>query len=132
VVLRTKQYLAAIRPVGNALVMSTLLFHDDVVPQKEIGDLPTRAKSVPPKQVKMAGQIIESLTTDWKPERYSDTYKEKVLEMIKKKAKGEEIVAAEDEAPDEQPADLMAALEASLEAAKANRKRPSARRKKSA
>jgi DNA end-binding protein Ku len=128
-VMRTKQYLAAIRPFEGALALSTMLFHDEVVPVSEIDDIPTGrdAPKVAPAQLKMATQIIDSLTSEWDPKRYEDTYRVQVLDYLKKKAAGEEIVV--DEEPEEEATvtDLMAALEASLEAAKkgSSRKRSS-------
>jgi len=123
VVMRTKQYLAAIRPFGKALAMSTLLFADEVVPANDIDDIPDRLAKVPDRERKMAEQIIESLTTDWKPERYHDTYRERVLAYIKKKSKGQEIVVEPREKPEGQVLDLMAALEASLKESKSPRSR---------
>jgi DNA end-binding protein Ku len=118
VVMRGKQYLAAIRPYAEgALALSTMLFHDEVVPIEEIEGLPVKKSGVSDREVKMAAQIVESLTRDWDPERYHDTYREQVLEFIEKKAAGEEVVIEEE--PEEPAAvDLMAALEASLAAAK--------------
>ena len=129
-VMRTKQYLAAIRPVEEALAVSTMLFHDEIVPVSEIDGIPTgrSAPKVSPAEVKMAAQIIESLTREWDPKRYEDTYRVQVLDFLKKKAAGEEIVTEEPEAEEAKVVDLMAALEASLEAAKkrgSRRKAPS-------
>ena len=79
------------------------------------------------RELKMASQIIDSLTTEWKPSRYHDTYRERVLELIKKKSKGQEIVAdKETSAAPSNVVDLMAALEASL----AKSKKPAGRAKK--
>ena len=118
VVMRTKQYLAALRPFDGALAMSTVLFHDEIVPVTEIEGLPVSKKGVSPKEIKMAGQIIDSLSTEWDPKRYADTYRERVLDFIEKKAKGEEVVVEEAEPEEPKVVDLMAALEASLAAAK--------------
>jgi DNA end-binding protein Ku len=118
VVMRGKQYLAAIRPFAEgALALSTMLFYDEVVPIEEIEGLPVKRSGVSDREVKMAAQIIESLTRNWDPERYTDTDREQVLDFIEKKAAGEEVVIEEE--PERPPAvDLMAALEASLAAAK--------------
>jgi DNA end-binding protein Ku len=127
VVMRTKQYLAALRPFGGGLAMSTMLFYDEIVPVTEIEGLPVSKKGVSAKEIKMAGQIIDSLNTEWDPKRYADTYRERVLDFIEKKAKGEEVVV-EEAAPEEpKVVDLMAALEASLAAAKegSGKRRPS-------
>jgi len=119
-VMRTKQYLAAIRPLDGALAVSTMLFHDEVVPVSDIDEIPTgrSAPKVAAAEVKMAAQIIESLSRDWDPARYEDTYRVEVLDFLKKKAAGEEIVVEEEPEEESDVVDLMAALEASLEAAK--------------
>ena len=118
VVLRTKQYLAAIRPLDGVLALSTMLFADEVVPRSDIDDLPSRSPSVSEREVGMAAQIIDSLTTEWDPGRYRDTYREKVMDLIDRKAKGKEIVVEEHETEPSNVIDLLAALEASLAAAK--------------
>ena len=120
VVMRTKQYLAAVRVKDGSLALSTMLFADEIVPVSEIKGIPTKRTKAPAAQVKMAGQIIESLTRSWAPERYQDTYRERVLEYIERKAEGEEVVVSEPEEDKPKVVDLMAALEASLEAAKQN------------
>ena len=119
-VMRTKQYLAAIRPLDGALAVSTMLFHDEVVPVSDIDGVPTgrSAPKVAPAEVKMAAQIIESMSRDWDPTRYEDTYRVQVLDFLKKKAAGEEIVVEEEPEEESNVVDLMAALEASLAAAK--------------
>ncbi|MDQ6910058.1 MAG: Ku protein [Actinomycetota bacterium] len=116
-VLRTKQYLAAIRPKDRALVIETMLFADEIVPADEL-DLPDEDVDVAPREEKMARQLIDSLTTDFEPDKYRDEYRERVLQLIEQKAAGQEIVVEE---AGEEPAkvvDLMAALEASLAAVK--------------
>ena len=118
VVMRTKQYLVAVRPVGDALVMSMLNFHDEVVAQDELEGLPNKKQSASDRELKMAEQLIASLATDWDPSKYHDTYREKVLDLIEKKAEGKEIVAPEEPSRPAPVVDLMAALEASLKAAK--------------
>jgi DNA end-binding protein Ku len=126
VVLRTKQYLAAVRPLEKGvLALSTMLFADEIVPPSQIDTLPDRLPAVNDKELKMAEQLVDSLTTDWKPEKYKDTYREELLDLIEQKAEGKEIVV-EEAAEDKQAkvVDLMAALEASLEAAKKGTKAP--------
>jgi DNA end-binding protein Ku len=119
VVIRSKEQLVAIRPAGDILMMETMLFHDEVVPSDDIEELPDAQEiKASDRELKMAQQLIDSLSSAFEPERYHDEYREKVLEMIERKAAGEEI-AVQPEAP--QPArvpDLMAALEASLAAVK--------------
>jgi DNA end-binding protein Ku len=119
VVLRSKEQLVAIRPQDDLLCMETMIFADEVVSHDSIDDLPeAKDLKASARELKMAQQLIESLSTEWEPEKYRDEYREKVLEMIERKAAGEQI-AVQPEAP--QPTkvpDLMAALEASLAAVK--------------
>jgi len=126
VVLRSKEQLVAIRPAGDVLMMETMLFHDEVVPSDDIEDLPDgKELKATDRELKMAQQLIDSLTSEFDPSSYHDEYREKVLELIEKKASGEEI-AVQPEAPE--PArvpDLMAALEASLAAVKQPSKKSS-------
>ncbi|HEY3238950.1 MAG TPA: Ku protein [Acidimicrobiia bacterium] len=125
-VLRTKQYLAAIRPKGDVLCLETMLFADEVVPESELDGLPGEDVEVSERELKMARQLIESLSTDFEPEKYQDEYREQVLALIEAKAEGQEIVAPTATEEPAQVVDLMAALEASLAAARAN-KEPGAR-----
>ena len=119
VVIRSKEQLVAIRPAGDVLMMETMIFHDEVVPSDDIEDLPeAKELKASDRELKMAQQLIDSLSAEFDPSQYHDEYREKVLELIERKAQGEEI-AVQPEAP--QPArvpDLMAALEASLAAVK--------------
>src|SRR3954454_23776780 len=117
VVLRSKEALVAIRPAGNGLMMETMLFADEVVPPEEIEDLPEEQElKVTDRELTMADQLIDSLTSGWEPGQYHDEYREKVLDLIERKAQGEVIeVQAEAPQPTKVP-DLMAALEASLAA----------------
>ncbi|MEY2432691.1 MAG: end-binding protein Ku [Acidimicrobiaceae bacterium] len=127
-VLRTKEHLVLIRPVNGALALHTMLFPDEIITANEVDGLPVRVKA-DPREVRMAEQLIDSLTVKWDPKRYRDTYREKLLDVIKRKAKGEEIVTeSREERAD--VVDLMAALEASIEATKSRRKK--SRAKKSA
>jgi len=121
-VMRDKQYLAAVRPRDDVLVVETMHFPDEVRDPFELdeaepleGGVTTSAR-----ERKMAGQLIESLSTDWDPSRYRDTYRERVLALIEAKDKGEELVV--EEAPERpEVADLMAALEASVKEARSGR-----------
>jgi DNA end-binding protein Ku len=119
VVLRSKQQLCALRPNGDVLTLSTMLFGDEVLPPDRLDELDSIGDAeASPRELKMAEQLIESLSTEFDPSRYHDEYRERVLELIEKKAAGEEIaVQPEAEEPEVAP-DLMAALEASLAALK--------------
>ena len=131
VVMRNKQYLAAIRPLDGALAMSTMRFADEVVPKSKVDAIPSRAAKPKPKELALANQIIDSLSSTWDPKRYKDTYTDVLRDLIERKADGEEI---EVETPDEGKAtvvDLMAVLQASVEDARKGRgsKRSAATRK---
>jgi len=114
-VLRTRQQLCALRPADGVLVLSTMLWGDEVNPPDRIDELEAIADvDATDREVQMAQQLIESLSTTFEPEKFHDDYRERVLDLIERKAAGEEIAVqpAAEEAP-EVP-DLMAALEASL------------------
>lgn len=118
VVLRSKQYLVALRPVENALSMSTLYFPDEVVGQDELGGLPEQAKGFQERELAMAQQLIDALSEEFNPDKYHDEYRERVLQMIEEKASGATVHL--EAKPERQPVvvDLMAALEASIAATK--------------
>jgi DNA end-binding protein Ku len=119
VVLRSKEQLVAIRPAGEMLMMETMIFHDEVVPHDEIDDLPdSKSLKVSDREVKMAQQLIDSLSSDFEPSKYRDEYRDKVLDLIERKASGEEIAVQPEAAAPAKVPDLMAALEASLAAVK--------------
>jgi DNA end-binding protein Ku len=114
VVIRSKEQLVAIRPVGDILAMETMLFGDEVVPPDKFDDLPDSAGKTTKREVEMARQLIDSLSGDFDPDKYRDEYRDRVLDLIERKAQGEEVVTeVPEEAPKEVP-DLMAALEASI------------------
>ena len=132
VVMRNKQYLAAIRPLDGVLAMSTMRFADEVVPRAEIDDMPKRAKPEA-KALKMASQLLDAMATDWKPSRYHDTYTEELKARIDARGKGKEIVEEEPPEPTGgKVVDLMAALEESVAKAKGGRRRAKPRAKRSA
>jgi DNA end-binding protein Ku len=124
-VMRTKQYLAAVRPKDGRLILNTMVYADELVQPAEIGGFDALDKvDVAAKELTMATQLIESLTEDFAPEKYRDTYREAVLALIERKAAGHTEVLAPPTAPAaEKVVDLMAALEASVKAAKAARAR---------
>ena len=114
VVMRNKQYLAAVRPLDGVLAMSTMRFADEVVPRTEAEVRVPKGK-VEPKALKMATQLVDALASDWKPEQYHDTYVEELRDRIRAKDEGEEVVETEaEEAPTAEVIDLTAALEESL------------------
>src|SRR4051812_27012216 len=117
VVIRSKQHLVALRPMGDVLGMATMLFADELVDTDRIEDLPDAdGVKTTAKELTIAKQLVESLAGEFDPSKYRDTYREEVLAMIERKAAGEEIAVqpAPEEAPREVP-DLMSALQASLD-----------------
>ncbi len=130
-VMRTKQYLAAIRPVDGRLLLSTMVYADEVVGADEVelfdglDDV-----EVSDKEIDMARQLIASLEADFEPDKHQDTYRLAVLDLIDRKAAGEETLVAtgSDDDAGASVVDLMAALEASVaEAKKARTRHPTAR-----
>lgn len=127
-VMRGKEYLAAIRPQGDKLVLSTMLYADEIRDAAEIPELEGLDDvELDDREVKMAGQLIDSLDTEFDPQEFTDTYREKVLDLIERKAAGEEgLVEAPVPVESDKVVDLMAALEASVaEAKKARGRHPS-------
>lgn len=119
-VFRNKEHLAALRAGDGVLTLTTMRFHDEVVPPSELDDaLPDKQPKVAKREQEMAEQLIDSLATNFKPGDYRDEYREQLLALIERKAEGKEIVAPEAEAPKATKApDLMAALEESIAAVK--------------
>jgi DNA end-binding protein Ku len=123
-VLRTKEYLVALRVREDLLQLSTMLFHDEV---RDVKDLPIptgRKKAEKPekKEIDSAVALIEELSSDWEPERYKDRHRDRLKKIVKDKQKGKTIKApSEPEVPAAVP-DLMAALQESLAAAKKGEK----------
>jgi DNA end-binding protein Ku len=133
-VFRNKEHLAAIRATDGVLTLTTMRFHDEVVPPSELDDaLPDKKPKVAKREQEMAEQLIDSLSTEFEPDAYKDEYREQLLALIEQKAEGKEIVAPEAEAPKATKApDLMAALEESIAAVKEKGSGSSAKPKKAA
>jgi DNA end-binding protein Ku len=117
-VMRTKEYLAAIRARDGALELTTMLFHDEVRPTKPIQ---SGGKKPSKQQLDQAVAVIEELSTDWDPERYEDCYRERLLKVIERKRKRQAIEAPEPEKEPSPAADLMEALKQSLDNVRAGR-----------
>ena len=119
-VFRNKEHLSAIRASDGVLTLTTMRFHDEVVPPSDLDDaLPDKKPKVAKKEQQMAEQLIDSLSTEFEPNSYRDEYREQLLALIERKAEGKEIVAPEAEEPKATKApDLMAALEESIAAVK--------------
>jgi len=136
VVIRTKEYLAAIRPYDRALALETMYFPDEIVSDASIPGLPKQQRTAD-REMKMAKQLIDSLSTDFDPDKYHDEYRKRVEGLIKKKAKGETITIHEEGKETKKVVDLIEALKASVEQSggskrKSTKKRSSSRSRKSA
>ncbi|MEW2512914.1 Ku protein [Streptomyces sp. NPDC046870] len=120
-VMRDKQYLTALRAEDDVLVLQTLHWADEVRdPGRELPELPS-GRAGRGKRLDMALQLVDALSSDWDPSRYRDTYQEKVRELVKAKAEGQEIAAAEEPPEATNVIDLMKVLEGSLKAARSGR-----------
>jgi len=119
-VLRNKEHLAAIRPMDDVLTLATMRFHDEVVSANDLdGEVFEEEKPKKPdkRELEMAKRLIDSLSTDFKANKYRDEYREELLDLLERKAAGKEVVSAPTEEPEPTKApDLMAALEESLAA----------------
>jgi DNA end-binding protein Ku len=117
-VLRNRESLAALRPMGDVMTMATMRFADEVVSPEDITELFADDIEAPKKkELDMAKALIDSLASDFDAESYHDQYREELLALIERKAKGESIVSAPTDEPTPTKApDLMAALEESLAA----------------
>jgi DNA end-binding protein Ku len=113
IVLRQREHLAALVPTDRALILATLRFADEVRRPENL-DLPAATRNGG-RELALARQLIDSLASEWAPERYHDTYRDAVLEVIEQKAKGHPIKAAAERKP-AKVVDLMEALQQSLKA----------------
>jgi len=117
VVIRSKEALVAIRPMGDVLGMSTMLFADEVVDPDKVDELAAaRDVDTTKRELDIAKQLIDSLAGPFEPDKYHDEYRDQVLNLVERKAAGEEIAVQPDADEDDAPVpDLMAALKASLD-----------------
>src|SRR3954464_14972554 len=129
VVLRTKEQVVAIRPAGDGLLrMHTMHASDEIVKGSDL-DVAKPRKKPAPREVEMAGKLVDGLATTFDPKRHKDTYRKRVLDLVKKKAEGKEIEFEEPE-PREPSDDLLAALQASLEGSSGNGRKSNGGKKK--
>jgi DNA end-binding protein Ku len=139
VVIRTKQYLAALIPQGEALLLNTLRYYKELKKPEEL-DIPDKLEGHKPtaKELDMALRLIDDMADKWKPEKYHDTYHEDLLKRIEEKVKAgqtEEITEPEKEEKAAKGADvidLMSLLKKSVEGKKATQKPKRAARKRRA
>ncbi len=130
-VMRDRQNLGALRVRDGVITLEQLRYADEVRDVAEIKASRTRVSS---EELKMAERLIESFTTEWKPEKYKDTYRDELCAIIRAKRKGKEVHAAP-EVEEEAPTDLLTALRESVERSrgttKARKRRTSTRRSSS-
>jgi DNA end-binding protein Ku len=132
VAFRDKEHLATLRLRDNVFVLETMYWPDEIrTPQFEVLDEEVQVR---PQEVRMARSLIESLSSDFEPQEFRDTYREALEELVTKKVQGEEITYSEEAEPSK-VVDLMEALKASVEATKkkaAPKKAASGSRKRAA
>ncbi|QJW47129.1 Ku protein [bacterium BFN5] len=129
-VIRNKQHLTAIRPDERVLTLSIMHFADEIISQNQIDDIPAADTQPEKREMAIAMQLIESLSSDFDPNKYHDEYYDKVIEMIEKKAEGHQIVSQPAAPQNTKVIDLMAALEASLAEIQKEKPLPKTKRKK--
>jgi DNA end-binding protein Ku len=121
VVIRSKEQLVAVRPMGQALGMATMLFADEVLAPERLDEVAEAAEvKTTKRELDVAKQLVDSLAGDFDPDSFHDSYRQQVLALIERKAQGKAIAV---QPPPEEVAapapDLMSALKASLEAVRA-------------
>jgi Ku70/Ku80-like protein len=128
VVIRNKQHLACLRPYKNLLVLDTMYYHDEVRSPDEVAGDAHPAGEPRKAEIEMAKSLVENLSADFEPDRYDDTYRSELLDLIRSKAQGTPLPKPQDE---EAPVvDLMQALRESVE--QTQRRRQGSKRAKSA
>ncbi|HZN52480.1 MAG TPA: Ku protein [Methylomirabilota bacterium] len=113
IVLRQREHLAALEPVDQALVLTTMRFAHEIRRVKDLG-LPASGKGWTDAEMKLARHLVDTLSGEWDPSEYRDTYTEALRKMVAAKAKGKETTAPEMPTP-ARVTDLMEALKRSLE-----------------
>jgi len=122
-VMRNKEYLVAIRPEGDVLALETMFFADEVrSPSQELPRIPDDA-DLTDREVSMAHVLIDSMESEWDPERFHDTHRQKVEALIEEKSQGK-VIATAKPAPAPKIVDLMEALQASISASQSSRGTP--------
>jgi DNA end-binding protein Ku len=111
-VFHNREYLVAIRALDGVIGMHTMVFHDELVAPKDL-EIPSPQRKPKKQELDMAGKLVESLQDEFKPDKFEDTYRERLLEYIQAKSKGK-VQSLPQRDPSPEPDDLMAALEASI------------------
>ncbi|EIE97201.1 non-homologous end joining protein Ku [Saccharomonospora glauca] len=129
-VMRGKEYIAAVRAGDGVLMLNTLLFPEDIKQPNEVVDLPELGRAGE-REVDMAVNLIESMAEEWNPEDYHDTYTERVMRLIEDKRAGRTITPAEEPREPTRIVDLFEALSRSVEGRRQQSGKPTERDKTS-
>jgi DNA end-binding protein Ku len=122
VVIRKKEHLACLRPHDGTLVIETMYYADEIRnPERLQESEDGRKAQVRKEEVEMAKKLVESLSASFKPDKYDDEYRKELLDIIRKKAKGQKLPEPEPEEEGE-VVDLMAALRESVKQSKRGRR----------
>nr|WP_275899677.1 Ku protein [Bacillus piscicola] len=114
IMIRSKEQLAVVRVYEDTLLMETLHYPDEIRSAADVPNVPATEKIVA-KELETAKMLIDQLTTEFKPAQYEDEYRQKLMDLIKAKEKGEEVVSAKTAPKKDNVTDLMEALQASVE-----------------
>lgn len=130
IIIRSKQHLAAIRSFENGMLLETLYYPDEVRSMNEVPGLGDLSVNNAPKEMDIANQLIDQLTTEFKPDQYKDNYRLKLEKLIEDKVAGMPTERKKGKAPQQNVVDLLSALEASVKEAKPKPRRKTAARSK--
>jgi DNA end-binding protein Ku len=133
IVMRSKEQLAVIRVYHQTLLMETIHYPDEVRNAEEVPNVPLK-DNITKKELDTALLLIDQLTTPFKPEKYEDEYRKRLMELIESKRTGEDLVTPAAKVSRANVTDLMAALQASIDRTKPKtaapkRKRAAAKKK---
>ncbi|RPF52150.1 Ku protein [Aquisalibacillus elongatus] len=129
ITIRSKEHLAVVRIYNDTLVMETIHYPDEVRDVQEVPNVPEETNVVD-KELETAKMLIDQLTTEFDPEKYTDEYRTALMDLIEKKKDGEEIATAKEPETPENVTDLMDALEKSLNKSQKNKKKSNTTKKK--
>jgi DNA end-binding protein Ku len=114
--MRDRQNLACLRVRDGVITLEQMYFADEI---RDLEEIKPSSARVEKKELDMAAQLVEAYSGHFEPEKYKDTYRDALCEIIELRRKGKEVVVEEPE-KEEEPADLFAALQASIEALSKN------------
>ena len=125
-VMRDRQHLALLRVREGVITLEQLYFADEI---RDIAEIKASRKKVGAKELEMAERLIDSFTTEWKPEKYEDTYRDELMRVVEAKRKGRDVHAEADVEEEAEVTDLMTALRQSVEAAQKSKPKKRARKR---